>query len=60
MNTRLEEAEEWISDLEDKIMENNEVKQKRETSMMEHKNRLRELNDSIKHSNICDIGVPEE
>ena len=27
---------------------------------MEHKNRLRELSDSIKHSNICIIEVPEK
>lgn len=30
MNNRLEEAEEQISDLEDKIMENNEAEQKKE------------------------------
>ena len=27
---------------------------------MEHKNKLRELSDFIKHNNICFIGVPEE
>ena len=30
MNSRLEEAEGWISGLEDKIMENNESEQKKE------------------------------
>ena len=30
VNSRLVEAEEWISNLEDKIMENNEAEQKRE------------------------------
>ena len=27
---------------------------------MEHKNRLRALSDSIKHNNICIIGILEE
>ena len=40
MNIRLEEAEEWISDMEDKIMENIEAEQKRELWNMR---RLREL-----------------
>ena len=60
MNNRLEKAEEWISDLEDNIMENNEDEQKRERRTMEHEKRLRELSDSIKCKNIHIIGVPEE
>ena len=34
----LEEEKEQISDLEDKIMKNNEPEQKRERVIMEHKN----------------------
>ena len=41
-------------------MENNEADQKRERTIMDHENRLRELSDSIKHNNIGTIGVPEE
>ena len=41
-------------------MESNQVEQKREKRIMQNKNRLRELNDSIKCNNICIIGVPEE
>ena len=37
MNTRMEEVEEWINDIEDKIMENNWPEQKRESRIMEHK-----------------------
>lgn len=48
MNARLEEAEEWFSDLEDQIMENNEAEQKRKGRIMEHKSKHRELNDTIK------------
>ena len=60
MNTRIEEAEEQISDTGDKIMKYNEAEQKRERRTMEHKTRYGELNDSMKRSNIHVIGVPEE
>ena len=59
MNRNTEEAEERISGIEDKIMENNDTEPKKE-QIMEHKNRLRELRDSIKHNNIHIIGVPED
>ena len=60
MTTRMEEEAEQISDIEGRIMENNEAEQKRERKIMNHKSRLRELSDSIKHNNIHIIGVPEE
>ena len=34
MNSRMEEAEERISDLEDRVMETNQAKQNREKIMM--------------------------
>ena len=34
MNSRMEEAEERISDLEDRVMETNQAKQNREKLMM--------------------------
>ena len=40
-------------------MENNEAEQKRER-IMQHENILREINDSIKHDNICIIEIPKE
>ena len=58
-NSRLEEAEEYTGDTEDKIMKN-EAKQQRGRRIMEHENRFRELRDSIKCNNISIIGVPEE
>ena len=60
MNTRLEEAEEQIIDIDDRIMENNEAEQRRERRIMEHENRLRKLSDSVKHNNIHIVRVPEE
>lgn len=59
MNSSLEEAEEKISDLEDKIIENNEIEQKKEEEILEHENGFRELSDSIKRKSICMIAVPE-
>ena len=48
MNSRLEEREEQISDLGDRVMERNQDEQEREKRMMENENRHRELRDSIK------------
>ena len=41
-------------------MENNEIEKKRETSVINHKDRLRVLNDLLKCNNIHTIGVPED
>ena len=57
---RIEEAEEQISDLEDKVMESKEAEQKRERRILQHENRLRKLSDSIKCNNIYILGVPKE
>ena len=57
---RMEEAEEQISDIKDKIMENNESEKKRLRKIMDYECRLRELSNTIKHNNIHIIGVPEE
>lgn len=46
MNSRLEEAKEQIGDLEDKRMESNETKQKREKISMQYEIGLRELSNS--------------
>ena len=58
--SRLEEAEELISDLEDRVMESNQAEQKREKRTGQNKNRLRKLSDNIKHNKIHIIGVPKE
>ena len=41
----MEEAEEWISDIEYQIMENNEAKKKRERQILFENSRLRGLRD---------------
>ena len=58
--TWMDEAEEWISDIEQIVMENNETDKKRDRNILDHKCWCRELNDSIKHNNICIIGVSAE
>ena len=57
---RMDKAEQQISDIEDKLMQNNGAEKKRETKAKEHDTRLRELNDLFKRKNIQIIGVPED
>ena len=57
---RIEEAEERIGKLEDKIMEKEEAEKKRDKKIQEYEGRVREISDTIKHNNICIIGIPEE
>ena len=40
---RMHESEKQISDIEDKIMENNEAEKKRERKVLDHECRLKEL-----------------
>ena len=61
INSRISEAEEWISELEDKMVEiiseeQNKVKKKK---MKRTDDSLRDLWDNIKCTNIQIIGVPE-
>ena len=60
INSRITEAEERISDLEDKIVEITTVEQNKEKRMKRIEDSLRDLWDNIKHNNIQMIGVPEE
>ena len=60
INSKITGAEEWISDLEDKIMEITTAEQNKEKRMKRIEDSLRDLWDNIKHTNIRIIGVPEE
>ena len=57
---RITEAEEWISDVEDKIVEITTAEQNKEKRMKRIEDSLRDLRDNIKRTNIQIIGVPEE
>ena len=59
INSRIPEAEEWISDLEDRMVKFTAVEQNKEKGMKRNEDSLRDLWDNIKHDNIRIIGVPE-
>ena len=59
LNSRITKAEEWISDLEDRMLEFTAVEQNKEKRMKRNEDSLKELWDNIKHNNIRIIGVPE-
>ena len=60
INSRITEAEEWISDLEDKIVAITTAEQNKEKRMKRTEDSLRDLWDNIKCTNIRIIGVPVE
>ena len=60
INSRITEAEERKSELEDKIVEITAREQNKEKRMKRIEDSLRDLWDNIKHTNIRIIGVPEE
>ena len=60
INSRITEAEEWIRDLEDKIVEVTTAEQNKEKRMKRIEDSLRDLWVNIKLTNIRIIGVPEE
>ena len=60
INSRITEAEEQISDLEDKIVEITTTEQNKEKRIKRIEDTLRDLWDNIKCTSIQIIGVPEE
>ena len=60
INSRITEAEEQISELEDKMVEITAREQNKEKRMKRIEDSLRDLWENIKHTNIRIIGVPEE
>ena len=60
INSRITEAEERISDLEDKIVEITTAEQSKEKRIKRIEDSLRDLWDNIKCTNIQIIGVPGE
>ena len=53
---RMNNAGEWISDLEDRIME---ITQSQQTAKRKKKSNIRNLWDIIKHATLLKIGIPE-
>ena len=59
INSRITEAEEQISDLEDRMVEFTATEQNKEKRMKRNEDSLRDIWDNIKCKNIRIIGVPE-
>ena len=59
-NSRRAKVEEWISELEDKMVEITSEEQNKVKRMKRTQDSLRDLWDNIKCTNIWIIGVPEE
>ena len=59
INSRITEAEERISDLEDRMVEITAAEQNTEKRTKRNEDSLRDLWTNIKHTNIHIIGVPE-
>ena len=59
INSRITEAEEWISDMENRIVGFTAAEQTKEKRMKRNEDSLRDLWDNIKCNSTCIIGVPE-
>jgi len=59
LKSRINNAEEQISDLEDRIMEITQSRQQAENKMKKHESSIRDLWDNIKQANLSIIGIPE-
>ena len=60
INSRITETEEWLSNLEDKIVKITTTEQNKEKRMKRIEDSLRDTWGNIKCTNIQIIGVPEE
>ena len=59
INSRLDETEVQISDLEDKVEQNNQAKQQKEKRISKNEESLRNILDNMKQNNIHIMGIPE-
>lgn len=59
VKSRMNNAEEQISDVEDGIMEITQSRHQTENQMKKHESNIRDLWDNIKQVNLCIIGIPE-
>ena len=60
INSRITEAEEQISDLEDRMVEFTATEENKDKRMKRNEDSLRDLWDNIKRNNIRIIGVTEK
>lgn len=60
LNSRLDAAEERISEFEQKAVELTQSAHKKEKKNEKDWRQIRNLWNNIKHTNICIMGIPEE
>jgi hypothetical protein len=60
INSRIPEAEEWISELEDQTVEITSEEKNKVKRLKRNEDSVRDLWDHIKHTNIPTTGFPEE
>ena len=56
---KLHEVEDQISELKNEVEKNSQKEQEMEKRLKKKEEGLRELQDNMKHNNICIIGIPE-
>ena len=54
----MDEAEDRISKLDDKVEKNSQIEQEKETRLRENEQAVREMQDNMKHNNIHIIQIP--
>ena len=59
MKSRLDEAEDQISELEDEVEKNTQKEQEKEKRLRKNEEAIREMQDNMKRNNIRIIGIPE-
>ena len=59
-NSRIMQAEDWISEIEDRMVEIKESERKKEKRIKRNEDNLRDIQDNMKCSSIQIIGVPGE
>ena len=59
LTTKVNEVEERVSDIEDKLMTRKETEEKREKQWKDPEERLGEKNDNLRRKNLHIIGLPE-
>ena len=59
IKSKLDEAEDRISELANKVGKNNQKELEKEQRLRKNEEGLREIQDNMEHNNIHIIGIPE-
>ena len=59
LTARINETEDWISYVEEKLIEKRDQEEVWNKQLRSHENRIREINDTMKCSKVRIMGIPE-